>query len=74
MVCYLVSKFLTALKIKFNLNVILQPVKDYGKYTATWGPNVQTPRGLTVIFVSNIFCTSVKVCKCALAAVSVVFA
>lgn len=55
---YLVSKLLTALKIKFNLNVISRPVKGYRNYTTTWGPNIQIPRGLTVF---QILCQTYSV-------------
>jgi hypothetical protein len=58
MVCHLVSKLLTALKIKFKLNVISRPVKGYRNYTATWDPNVQTPGGLTIF---QILCQTYSV-------------
>jgi hypothetical protein len=71
MVCYSVSQLLTVLYIKFNLNIISGPVKGYRNYTATWGTNVQIPRGLTVLQIlyetysvrveSSYMCSSVSV-------------
>jgi len=58
MVMLLISQLLTACKIKFNLNVLFRPVKGYRNYTTIWGPNVQTPSGLTVF---QILCQTYSV-------------